>query len=66
MLGILEQIYDLFNCCGINNDLFLNNIVIGYKIDHPECIDINRIFFFNYYFLIYKTYLLSESRTIKV
>ena len=61
-----NKINDLFIFCGINKNIkLLYNIVIGYKIDHPEYIDINRIFSL-IGFSIYKTYFLSESRTKKV
>ena len=39
-----NKINELFKYCGINKDIKkLYNIVIGYKIDHPKYIDINRI-----------------------
>ena len=61
-----NKINDLFKFCGINKNInSLYNIVIGYKIDHPEYIDINKIFSL-IGFSIYKTYFLSESRTKKV
>ena len=61
-----NKINDLFEHCGINKNMKkIYYIVIGYKIDNPEYININKILSL-IGFSIYKTYFLSDSRNKKI
>ena len=61
-----DQIITLLNKCGLTNNIqSLKNIVIGYKVNDPNYSRINELFSL-IGFSIYKTYFISDSRSISI
>ena len=60
-----KVIFILKNCGIANKVKSIKNIIIGYKINQTEYSDVNTIFSL-IGFSIYKSYFISESRTIKI